>query len=222
VNRPLRAAFLPLALAVAVLFGGCSASVDEPNPTSKQATPDDHATATPAPELAEEGSLEYYEQRAALDDAVDDDQLDILRRAVEAQELLFEDYAQAIDYSLECITDAGIAIDGPDFDNGSGYPQLRYGFAAGSDASGGPDNPVPDECIRAHSLYVEMAYSSQPATQEILDKALQAKRPAVQACLEGAGVVVDNDLPIREWLLEVVMSGESGRDCINAQDITEF
>ncbi|WP_430868994.1 hypothetical protein [Demequina aurantiaca] len=166
--------------------------------------------------------MEYYEQLAKADDAVDADQLSILRRAVQAQELLFEEYAQAIDYSLECIAEAGVEIDGPHFDESSGYPRLNYGFAAGSKASGGPDNPVPDECIRAHSFYVEMAYSSQPAIQEVLDSALDAKRPALQTCIEDAGIVVDGELPIREWLLEIVKSGESGRDCLNAQEITEF
>jgi hypothetical protein len=168
------------------------------------------------------GSLEYYEQLALADETSTEVQVQTLQRAVAASQLTFEDYAQAVTLSLECIDEAGVAVLGPELDESAGYPRLHYGFAAGVNAAGSTDNPVPDECIRANSFYIEMAYTSQPASQEALDAILESKRPAVEQCIDKAGIVVDGDLPVREWLLEIVASGETGVLCVHAEEIMEF
>jgi len=171
---------------------------------------------------AASGSLANFEELAASEGIADQAQLDILRSAVAENSLSFESYSQAVNAAVACIRDAGVLVDGPITDHSSGYPVLRYGFAAGVNEDGEPDNPVPDQCIMAHSFYVEAAYTSQPSSQAALDAALEAKRAEVNTCAKAAGIAADDSLPIREWLAEIWDSGESGRDCIVTAEITEF
>ncbi len=175
----------------------------------------------PVGEIPPEGTIDYFEYLAKNDPSVSDAQRDRLSRAASTGNLSFEEYSQAIDAALGCITDAGVAIYGPKRKDNSGYPRLSYGFAAGTGEDGSASTPVPDACIRQHSWYVEMAYSDQPRVQQLLSDSLESKRESVRICAEGAGITADNQLPVRAWLLELVHTS-AGRDCVAAADITEF
>jgi hypothetical protein len=176
----------------------------------------------PNPSLASDDPLQYFLEVALYEGEASPEQIRILSDAVEQGELSFEAYSDAVKATLACMSDAGVLVQGPQVDRNDGYPVLRYQYATGVTEEGNPDNPIPELCIRANSFYVEFAYTSQPSSQEALDVALEAKREEVALCIAEAGIVVDDDLPIREFLLEVVHSGESGRDCIAFAGITGF
>ena len=210
---------LPAAVRTAVVAAAALAlaACSSPTPGVLPGTPAPNASVT-----ATLGSLAYYQQVAALDGSVAASQLEILDAAVKADQLSFEAYSEAINESLACIADAGVEVDGPRTDNSSGYPQISYGFAAGMGADGKPDNPVPDDCIRRYSQYVEIAYTSQPASQEALDQALAKKRPDVERCVDRAGIQIDSSLELRDWFMAVADSGDAGRDCLMAAEVFEF
>jgi len=190
-----------------VSLGACTSTTPEPSPS---------VTSSP-------GTMKYFLESAEAEGVADDQQLEILRTAQQTQVISFEDYKEAVGRTLSCIADAGVRIDGPTTDESLGFPVIRYGFAGGLDATGTkPANPVPDQCIKQHSYYVENAYRAQPTSQDALDAILEQSRAAVQQCIDKAGITVDSDLPVRQWLAAIAGFGEPGINCIADQGITEF
>jgi len=177
---------------------------------------------------------------ARASDGVSPDQLAVLDRAEAAGGLSYEDYAAAIDATLQCMNDAGINVIGPTADDTWGYPRLTYIAQTGiMDVTSGsaddgeyeehvsaspeahdvdPRTRVADTCRERNSMYVEYAYDSQPSTIQAYDAVLATKRKAVAACGHEVGIDPDPSLPIREFLMEFTDSDE-GRNCLQEAEI---
>jgi len=168
------------------------------------------------------------------------EQLTVLESATSSGALTFAAYSEAIDETIACMKDAGIAVTGPIADNTWGYPRLTYIAQTGimDVTSGGatdgdfeehvsatpevedvdPQTRVADACRERNSMYVEYAYDSQPSTIQAYDAVLATKRKAVAACGHEVGIDPDPSLPIREFLMEFTDSDE-GRNCLQEAEV---
>jgi len=122
---------------------------------------------------------------------VDAKQLDILREADRSGSVSFEQLKLAVEATFACFEDAGIAY-ASSVTEGA-MPQLNYSFA-----SPDGDSRIADACIGRHSMYVEMAYQTQPSALELIDAAFEKKRPEIVACLQGLGLSLADDASVDE------------------------
>lgn len=145
----------------------------------------------PAPDaLASTGPFELILE-SGIEEGADDTQLEILRAANAAGEVTFEQLRAAVDSTFSCFDNAGIAYSSNVAEGA--IPNLTYSFA-----SPDGDSQIADSCIRLHSMYVEWAYQTQPAAQELVDAAFEAKRDEIVTCLQGLGLAVAADASVDE------------------------
>jgi hypothetical protein len=127
----------------------------------------------------------------AREGGADAAQLEILLAADAAGEVTFDQLRQAVDATFACMDDAGIeyaetVTEGP-------LPQLTYSFASADGSS-----TIADDCINTHSMYVEWAYQTQPAAQELVDAAFEARRGEIVPCLQRLGLALADDASVDE------------------------
>lgn len=185
-----------LALTGLVIVGGCSASVQPPT------TP-----GNPYPS----GSADSQIVQAARKAGADASQIAILEKG----EVSYADYESAVNLALTCMRRAGIDVLNPERTDGTGLPQLQYGWSP--QATGLTEAQVTalgDDCLNRYSQFVEMQYQTQPSSIEAMEKYFVRFRPAVVACIRKNGGTV-KDEPTREEAIEASnpVQEKSGIDC---------
>lgn len=166
-GRLFRSCF-PLALvALSVALAGCTGQSPEPSPTAH----DDFVILVDS----------YLNSDAA--ETFDAEQVDVLTDARSTGLIAFEDYAAAIDRSLDCMDSAGIHTEKYAADDSRGFPVLDYFYE--SPETG---NPVAEECLLVHSAAIEAVYQLQPTSIEAENAVTLERVPALIACLDDLGV----------------------------------
>lgn len=113
---------------------------------------------------------------------------------LESGQVTFEEYQRAVDRSLSCIRDAGIDVIGDGVTETRGFPEIQYSFAASSPGrSDEQTTAIADDCIEAHSKFVEAAYQTAPGSIEAQEAKFETYRPAIVECLRENGVDIDDD-----------------------------
>jgi hypothetical protein len=112
-----------------------------------------------------------------------EEQIEVLKQARAAGALDFEDYAAAIDRSLECIDAAGFYTEADPVDHSRGFPTIGYFYE--SPESG---NPVAEACIVEHSGAIESVYQLQPQSVEAEDSQFGEDLAALESCLKDKGI----------------------------------
>jgi hypothetical protein len=176
-------------------------------------------------------------------------QIEILEHSAATGALPFEVYAEAVNSTLSCFDTAGIPYKGPFTDEALGFKQLLYAGQAGSAGTGltitGDNSPdsetlitkgdVPanaaqndpkgllaESCRYENSAFVEAGYTSQPSSVQAQDSILEKKRADVLKCASQEGLALDESLPIRKLLAQLLDYGEPGRKCMRQNDVTSF
>jgi len=127
-----------------------------------------------------------------------DEQVATLEHAREVGSLAYEDYAAAVEQSLDCITAAGYQVERRPDDSG-GVPMVNYSYE-------GPEtgNPVADECIYVHSQAIEAIYQLQPSSVEASQAHLKEVAGQFAACLQAMGIEANFDGLEGDELVEAV------------------
>ena len=181
--------------------------------------------------------------------AASPEQLATLKGAAASRTLSWDDYHSAVVATLECFEHAGVEYLGPAESNVEGLKMLSYAAQTGepegdpgtttiapgdpdgetdlsngseSQAPAGPKQALADACRAANSQWVEAAWESQPSSLDLQDAYFKQHLPQVLTCAKDAGVTLDENLPVREILAELVSAGEVGRQCLQAAGITAF
>jgi len=128
----------------------------------------------------------YLEDPAAAGYSAE--QVHLLKSAQQAGELSFEDYAAAVDASLDCIADAGYHVERSTSDADRGYEEVTYFYEGPAEG-----NPVADQCIYENSQAIEAVYQLQPSSVEASKAHTSAQLAEAAPCLEKLGVTVDSD-----------------------------
>lgn len=146
-------------------------------------------------------------------EAADPSQLAVLD---EEGEIAFSDYRRAVNKSLDCMRDAGIAVAGDNqIDRSRGFPVISYSFSASS--SGRDDEATKaaaDDCLYRYSFLIERDYQTQTSSVEAEEAQFEENRPAIIACLADAGRSLPEDVSndeLREVAFDVLT--EVGIDC---------
>lgn len=148
------------------LLSGCSTAVDpSPSPTGAFA----ELVAT------------YLDDPVA--DVYSEEQVAILTDAREAGALAFEDYAAAVDRTLECISTAGYYAQKDPVDSSRGFPTIGY-FYESPEAG----NPVAEACILENSSGVEAVYQLQPTSVQAEELMFDDELRALTDCFDRAGI----------------------------------
>ena len=129
--------------------------------------------------------VDVYIAQATASDA-SDEQLATLRHAKEGGRVTYEEVAQAVDRSLQCISDAGFHVERYGADDSRGFPMVNY-FYEGPPTG----NPVADACLREESEALEQLYQLQPSSVAAENAHLAEVAPRLAQCLHAAGVDVD-------------------------------
>jgi hypothetical protein len=95
-------------------------------------------------------------------------QLAVANRALESDEVSYEDYSTALENAFECIELRGVTIDPPmEGHLENGLPILVWSFPAGDDPyTYDQVRAAVDWCRSQESLLVEILYFGQPAAQD--------------------------------------------------------
>lgn len=116
------------------------------------------------------------------------EQVRVLEEAREASELAYEDYATAVDHSLECISAAGFHVERYAPDESRGFLLVSY-FYEGPESG----NPAAEACIRTHSEAIESVWQLQPVSVAAQNERLEQQVGELKACLAGIGVELGVD-----------------------------
>jgi len=135
--------------------------------------------------------LHRIDETIALGPRLNASQEEAISRARVNGGVSYEDYAEAVDATVACIRDAGVAVDGPrPGAHFSGLPLLGYGYA--SDASNG--DVIAADCYRDNLFVIDVLYQSSPLADVTQTEYVDRWRPALTACLEAHHVLVDETL----------------------------
>jgi len=166
----MRAALVPAVVACGVLsLAGCAG----------------HSAPKPTIDPTFTQLVDAYISQAVADDA-SEEQLATLRHAKQVGGVTYEEVAQAVDRSLQCIADAGFHVERYGTDDSRGFPMVDY-FYEGPPTG----NPVADACLREESEALEQLYQLQPSSVAAQNAHLAKVAPRLAECLHAAGVEVD-------------------------------
>ena len=135
-------------------------------------------------QLLAQGYLDKAEEQG-----YSEEQVAIVKRAVETGEVTFEDYKTSLSSALACVTDAGIYNEMYPVDESRGFPYIDY-FIQGTETG----NPTADACIREDFEAIEALYQMQPSSVDAensrFEKALDEQ---IMPCLDKLGLAFDTD-----------------------------
>ena len=190
----LRLASLALGAAAVVTLSGCSPATPI---ELEELTPDQTAFI----ERAQEGGAS-------------DEQVQILVDSFHSGELSYQQLADATSATLACFEEAGIPTSHWTVQVGPGVDNIEYNYGAVPGLSGEESLAIADSCIYAHSFFVEVEYSNQPDYEAAVKSRLDEARPALIACLEDDGAVVDAGAPTEGLIAQALDRwAAGGPDC---------
>lgn len=119
----------------------------------------------------------------------------------------------AITRTFACFDDAGIQHTPLTWvDDSSGFPQPDYAFAEIPGLGTDESLALADACLYAHSQYLHIQYSTQPAANELQEAHFEQQKPLLLECLADNGRPLDANANQDEIRTNValVLLGEEG------------
>lgn len=197
------------------LIAGCSSA-------PLLSTPDPHVP-RPSPSTAQQ--LAIVELLAADDEqpTMSAEQRTALEAILRTGTVNFEEYAEAVQRTLDCAIKAGLSIDGPREVVSNGQATLQWGWRDPTQADGDPR--VGEHCRLAHSFGIEQAYLNTDIALEFERQHFEAFRGPLLDCLERAGAAPDDPTmdiyDLIDYSNEVYLEpGWEGVDCLTDAEVT--
>lgn len=162
----------------------------------------------------------WDEEQAEIEDLAPIEDMSEAQRASLADGVVtFDEYAQGVRLTLECMREAGIEVVGGDVDTTGPFPVIPYSFAATAPGlSEAQTLEIADGCLARHSFYLETEYQLSDVNQEAQDAFFAKVRDQIIACLELRGAAVDSaatDDELRQLALGLGYDSD-GTTCLTA------
>ena len=156
-------------------------------------------------------------------------QIAILEEAANSPEgLTFAHYEAAVNSTLECMRDQGLAVAGPSLIRQREIDVLNYSVGAGGGLDDDAAYTAIEECERTHSTLVVIMWTNQPSTLQRRDEIYNEHMPAMITCLQDHGVGIDDGATRPEVedavgaLIHSVNGDGEGLDGPNCYEISGF
>ncbi|MBX9246715.1 hypothetical protein ICW40_18150 [Actinotalea ferrariae] len=158
----------------------------------------------------------------AQDGGASENQLSILRQAVEEGMLDVEGARAAARAVVQCFQDNGLEakLVESTTDTGTARPDYQVEVLPGmSDAD---LNATIKACEDAEFTWVNIAFQMQPSTQQAQIDYINSKEDQLRACLEDAGIQTDPEANGYELAQQAVQTPASTGGCLEEAGITNF
>lgn len=177
------------------------------------------------------GEADLVETSGAVDalavqygDDVSDFQRSVAARVASGEFVTFADLQFAISENMECVVDAGYAVEGPFTGTLQGQTLLTFEVIAPPDMTDPDTGAAPvveavlDDCSRRYSAYVQAVWAAQGDPVEWQDAVFDKYRARILDCLAnyGSPVAPDSDRAEVESAmvaLRASVEGDNGPDC---------
>lgn len=197
-----------LLAALAVLVLAACSSTGPGESTTPSPSPSFGATVVGAPETPLESIL-----RLAKENGAAPGQIAILEVAAQSDVVTFDQLRAAVDETFRCLDAADIEYIQDPVDVTLPLPVITYRIGVPTPES----DRLSDECVYAHSFFVESAYLNQPAALSANEAQFTNARPHFIECLNDAGYPVD-DSATNDELKNLIVLALTGSGIGSADD----